>query len=99
MKRLICFDLDGTLTPHRTPLGEKNKAVLDKLSKKYKLLMVGAGNTKRIFTQMNGYPVDIIGNYGKEEAKVVNGEFTIIRQDKSTPDKEFFIKNIERKER
>lgn len=95
MKKLICFDLDGTLTPHRTPLGEKNKAVLDKLSKKYKLLMVGAGNTKRIFTQMNGYPVDIIGNYGKEESKVIDGEFTIIRQEKSTPDKEFFIKNVE----
>ena len=95
MKRLICFDLDGTLTPHRTPLGEKNKAVLDKLSKKYKLLMVGAGNTKRIFTQMNGYPIDIIGNYGKEESRVIDGELTIIRQEKSTPDKEFFIKNIE----
>ena len=94
MKRLICFDLDGTLTPHRTPLGEKNKAVLDKLSKKYKLLMVGAGNTTRIHNQMNGYPIDIIGNYGKEEAHIKNGKFTIVRQDKSIPDKEFFIKNI-----
>ena len=33
-KRLICFDLDGTLTQHKTPLGERNKAVLDRLGSK-----------------------------------------------------------------
>jgi HAD superfamily hydrolase (TIGR01484 family) len=95
MKKLICFDLDGTLTQHRSPLGEKNRAVLDKLSKKYKLIMVGAGNTTRIYNQMGGYPIDIIGNYGKEEAHVIDGVFKIVRQDKSLPDKEFFIKQIE----
>lgn len=95
MKKLLCFDLDGTLTQHRSPLGEKNKAVLDKLSKKYKLIMVGAGNTTRIYNQMGGYPIDIIGNYGKEEAHIVDGNFKIVRQDKSTPDKEFFIKQIQ----
>ena len=41
--KLIAFDLDGTLTQHRTKLAPENKAVLDELSKKYKLLMVGAG--------------------------------------------------------
>ena len=39
MKRLICFDLDGTLTQHRSKLEEENKAVLDALGKKYKLLI------------------------------------------------------------
>ena len=47
--KLIAFDLDGTLTQHRTKLAPENKAVLDELSKKYKLLMVGAGTCERIF--------------------------------------------------
>ena len=64
MKKLICFDLDGTLTQHRSKLDDKNRSVLDKLSKKYKLLMVGAGATKRIYDQMGEYPIDILGNYG-----------------------------------
>ena len=64
MIKLIAFDLDGTLTQHKSPLDEQNKAVLDKLSEKYKLLMVGAGNCKRIHAQMGNYPIDIIGNYG-----------------------------------
>ena len=60
MKKLICFDLDGTLTQHRTPLGEKNRSVLDRLNKRYKLLMVGAGQVMRIFNQLGKYPIDII---------------------------------------
>ena len=67
--KVIAFDLDGTLTQHRTPLDEKNRAVLDKLSKKYRILMVGAGMCARIFGQMGGYPVDILGNYGLQYAK------------------------------
>lgn len=62
--KLVAFDLDGTLTQHRTKLDNVNKAVLDQLSTKYKLLMVGAGACLRIFNQMNEYPIDIIGNYG-----------------------------------
>lgn len=91
MKKLICFDLDGTLTQHRTPLSEENKAVLDELSKKYKLLMVGAGNTKRIYTQMQGYPIDIVGNYGMEESTTENGEYKLIKQIITTPDREYFL--------
>ena len=36
---------------------------------KYKLIMLGAGNCRRIFTQMEGFPIDIIGNYGMQIAK------------------------------
>ena len=64
--RLIAFDLDGTLTQHKTPLGSENRAVLDALRKNYRLLMVGAGQSSRIFHQMNEYPIDIIGNYGMQ---------------------------------
>ena len=67
--KLIAFDLDGTLTQHKTHLSEKNKNLLDKLSEKYKLLMVGAGMCKRIFNQMGRYPIDIIGNYGLQHCK------------------------------
>ncbi len=91
MKKLICFDLDGTLTQHRSKLEEENKKILDILSKKYKLLMVGAGNAPRIYEQMNHYPVDILGNYGMQESIIENGEFKLIREDKSYPDREYFI--------
>lgn len=67
--KLIAFDLDGTLTQHRTPLGEKNRSLLDRLAKKYHLLMVGAGACLRIFGQMNEYPIDVIGNYGMQVSR------------------------------
>lgn len=67
--KVIAFDLDGTLTQHKSPLDLQNRNVLDKLSKKYKLLMVGAGQCQRIFDQMEHFPIDIIGNYGMQYAK------------------------------
>lgn len=67
--KVVAMDLDGTLTQHKEQLDVAHKAALDALSKKYKLLMVGAGQTKRIFNQMNAYPIDIIGNYGLQYAK------------------------------
>ena len=94
MKRLLCFDLDGTLTQHRSKLGAENKAVLDELSKKYKIIMVGAGNAPRIYGQMNEYPIDIIANYGMQESKIIDGKFTIIREDVSLPDKAYFLEKI-----
>ena len=69
MIKLFAFDLDGTLTQHKTPLGAENRAVLDELSKHYHLLMVGAGAAMRIFNQLGGYPIDIIGNYGLQYAR------------------------------
>ena len=67
--KVIAFDLDGTLTQHRTPLGAENRAVLDRLRGRYRLLMVGAGACMRIFKQMGEYPIDIIGNYGMQVAR------------------------------
>ena len=65
--KLVAFDLDGTLTQHKTPLGEENRAVLEELSKHYRLLMVGAGGAMRIFNQLQGLPIDVIGNYGLQQ--------------------------------
>ncbi len=67
--KLVAFDLDGTLTQHKQPLSKENKEALDALGKRYRLLMVGAGQVHRIFKQMEHYPIDIIGNYGLQYAK------------------------------
>ena len=64
--KVIAMDLDGTLTQHKTPLSQEHRALLTELSKKYKLLMVGAGQVMRIFNQLEGFPIDIIGNYGMQ---------------------------------
>lgn len=95
MKRLICFDLDGTLTQHRSPLEAENRTVLDELGKTYKLLMVGAGGAARIYQQMGEYPIDIIGNYGMQESKMQDGRFRIVREETSVPDRAFFIDKID----
>lgn len=62
--KVIAMDLDGTLTQHKTPLSKEHREILTKLSKDYKLLMVGAGQVMRIFNQLEQFPIDIIGNYG-----------------------------------
>ena len=95
MKKLICFDLDGTLTQHRSLLEDKNRNLLDSLSKKYKIIMVGAGAPERIFKQMGNYPIDIIGNYGMAESKIIDGKFTLIKEDKIEIDKDFFTTQTE----
>ena len=66
--KIIAMDLDGTLTQHKEKLSAEHRALLDALSKKYKLIMVGAGQVRRIFNQMDAYPIDIIGNYGLQYA-------------------------------
>lgn len=64
--KVIAMDLDGTLTQHKTPLSPEHREVMFALSKKYKLLIVGAGQIMRIFNQLEGFPIDIIGNYGMQ---------------------------------
>lgn len=67
--RLIAFDLDGTLTQHKTPLSPEHRKVLSELSERYRLLMCGAGMCRRVFDQMGRFPVDIIGSYGMQFAR------------------------------
>ena len=95
MKKLICFDLDGTLTQHRSPLEAQNRAVLDKLGKKYKLLMVGAGGAERIYGQMGQYPIDILGNYGMQESRIVDGKFVLVREEVAPVDQAFFTEQCD----
>ncbi len=87
--KLLAFDLDGTLTQHKTPLSPEHKEILDQLSKKYKLLMAGAGMCSRIFEQMGHYPIDIIGNYGMQCAEYrSNGTIEIVKDIKIPCDRE-----------
>lgn len=65
--KLAAFDLDGTLTQHKTPIEPQNRAVLEALAQRYRLLMVGAGNAQRIFHQLGDFPIDVIGNYGMQQ--------------------------------
>ena len=84
MVKAFAFDLDGTLTQHKTPLCDKNRAILEKLAERYTLLMVGAGNCMRIHNQLGGFPMDVIGNYGMQYAKYTDGELRLVRDDAVT---------------
>ena len=69
MVKVFAFDLDGTLTQHKTPLDDQNRAILEKLAKQYTLIMVGAGSCMRIHHQLGGFPMDVIGNYGMQHER------------------------------
>lgn len=77
--KLIAMDLDGTLTQHKTPLSKENRAALSALAEKYKLIMMGAGQVLRIYNQLEKFPLDIVGNYGLQEGRLIDGEMKIIR--------------------
>ena len=49
MAKLVAFDLDGTLTQHKSPMSPEIRATLDALRRRHALLMVGAGDCSRIF--------------------------------------------------
>ena len=68
-KKVFAFDLDGTLTEHRTWITDENLAVLDGLRRDgFRLMILGAGQARRIFTQLREFPIDIVGNYGLQYA-------------------------------
>ncbi|MFT3888015.1 MAG: sugar-binding domain-containing protein [Arachnia sp.] len=68
-RRLVALDMDGTLTQHKTPLGPENRAALDRLRARYRLVLVGAGSCLRIHNQLGRYPADVVGCYGMERAE------------------------------
>lgn len=94
--KIVAFDLDGTITQHKSPLDEENKRLLSALSEKYKLLMVGAGGCLRIFNQLLKFPIDVIGNYGLQygEYNEKTGELEIKRNLVFPVDKESVEKRI-----
>lgn len=81
MVKVFAFDLDGTLTQHKTPLDDNNRAILEKLAKQYTLIMVGAGSCMRIHHQLGGFPMDVIGNYGMQYAQYTEVGLKLVRDD------------------
>lgn len=94
--KVIAFDLDGTLTQHKTKLSDANRATLKALSEKYRLVMVGAGTCPRIFNQLDKFPIDVIGNYGLQygEYNKETGELDIKRDIVFPVDRESVDKRI-----
>ena len=95
--RLIAMDLDGTLSQHKQPLPAANRAALEALAKKYKLLMVGAGQVMRIFNQLEHFPIDIIGNYGLQYGKynAETGTVELVRDETLPCDRELVTARVE----
>lgn len=87
--KLVAFDLDGTLTQHKSKLTPENLATLVALRQKYRLLMVGAGTCRRIFEQLDRFPIDVLGNYGMQYAKYneATGDIDIKRDEHAPVDR------------
>lgn len=87
-KKIIGFDLDGTLTQHKTLLDENNRNLLTLLAQKYHLIMFGAGSCERIYKQMGNFPIEIIGQYGMQHSIIKDGKFKLIEDITVECDKE-----------
>ena len=94
--KVIAMDLDGTLTQHKQAPEQGTVDALNSLSKKYKLLMAGAGQVMRIFNQLQQYPIDIVGNYGLQygEYDAETKSIRMIRDDTFGVDKETIEKKV-----
>ena len=94
--KVVAMDLDGTLTQHKTPLSPEHREILGRLAEKYKLLMVGAGQAMRIFNQLGGFPIDVLGNYGMQYG-VYNektGQLDIVRDEVQPCDREAVAEKV-----
>ena len=89
--KLLAFDLDGTLTQHKTQLEQKCRDLLNELSLKYRLLMVCAGGCERVYKQMNKFPIDIFGFYGMQFSTIENGVFSLVSSDTKTANRELAL--------
>jgi hydroxymethylpyrimidine pyrophosphatase-like HAD family hydrolase len=94
-KKLIALDLDATLCQHRSAIPPENLAALKKLQERYRCIMVGAGNAPRIYRQMGNHPIEIVGNYGMQEADGLSGELKLVRAVTNQVDKGFFLEKTD----
>lgn len=85
--RLVAMDLDGTLTQHKSKLDPLCREVLQRLSEKYRLVMVCAGSCERVYKQMNEFPIDILGFYGMQLSTVEEDKFKLVRSQTAVTDK------------
>jgi len=94
--KLIATDLDGTLTQHRENIIERNREAISLLAKKYKFLIVGAGDAERIYNQINKFDCEIIGNYGMQFGKFnkQNNRFEILKDEIYPVDKDDITEKV-----
>lgn len=92
-KKITAFDLDGTLTQHKTPLSVVARNALNMLREHFGLVMVGAGDFMRIYNQLQHYPIDVIGNYGIQIGKnhSEDNSMSVVSAGPFYPDKEGII--------
>ncbi len=57
------------------------------MSARYRLVMVCAGGCERVYRQMDGFPVDIIGYYGMQRSTIRDGGLVILESHVSEADK------------
>ena len=95
-KRLVAMDLDATLCQHRSPVLWKNLKALEALGKRYRCVMIGAGNAPRIYNQMGEYPIDIVGNYGMQVTTVEKGKLTFVKAVTNEVDRAFFRRETDK---
>ncbi len=96
-KKIVALDLDGTITQHRSELEEQNRAVLEALSRRYRLLIVGAGLCMRIWKQLRRFPIDIIGCYGMQLAlyNAETGTLELKRSERLPCDRASVLKRVD----
>lgn len=82
-KKVFAFDLDGTLTEHRTWITDENLDVLRDLRERgIRIVITGAGQATRIFRQLREFAgIDIIGNYGMQYRmyREESGDMEVVR--------------------
>lgn len=96
MYRIVAFDLDGTLTQHKSILEEVNRALLKNIILKYRCVLVGAGSCERIYKQINFFPVEVIGNYGMQMAFISEGKIQYYKNETYKIDEEWFEEKIKK---
>ena len=82
MIKAFAFDLDGTLTQHNSLIDETNRMIIEKLALRYKLVIVSASSCECIYKQLDGFPIEAIGNYGMQNATYENGKISFKRNEK-----------------
>lgn len=96
MIRFVAMDLDGTLTQHKSKPDAECLEVLNMLSQRYQLLIVGAGGCDRIYQQLGAVKCDIIGFYGMQSAVAGGNKLNIIESAAVEIDRDLATQRVER---
>jgi HAD superfamily hydrolase (TIGR01484 family) len=91
MKKLIAFDLDGTLTESKTEIDAEMVDLLTKLQKKFKVAVIGGASFKQFQKQFLNYHTDyenlyIMPTSGASLYKYENNKWQVMYQVLLTPD-------------